>query len=401
LKRYKRSPARLIRVFIAVMIICTSLFVHRVYAEDASEMDVILSRQSESNEIKKIEKQLRKYSDEDFENIMDGYDPGSIIGDAAKGKFRIDVPGIVQRAAQYIFREIYMNISILIKLLVLVVLCAILRNLQVSFMNGSVGEIAFYACYIAVVTTATISFASAMKLGIGVIDRMVDFMYASLPVLITLLVSGGNLTTAGIFQPVMLMIVETSAVIIKNMFVPLIYLSTVLSIVNNISEKVQISKLAGLLKQVAGWGLGIILTLSVAVVSIQGSLGAVVDGVTSKAAKFAIGAFIPVAGKYLADATDTVLGSMLLLKNAAGIAVMTGIIGICLVTLLKIAALIAIYKVACVLVEPLSEKRITDCLNEISGSMTYILGIAASVAFMFLISVTALISAGNLSAMVR
>jgi len=45
-------------------------------------------------------------------------------------------------------------------------------------------------------------------------------------------------------------------------------------------------------------------------------LGAVVDGVTSKTAKFAIGAFIPVAGKYLADAADAVIGCTLLIKNA-------------------------------------------------------------------------------------
>jgi stage III sporulation protein AE len=130
-------------------------------------------------------------------------------------------------------------------------------------------------------------------------------------------------------------------------------------------------------------------------------MGAVVDGVTSKTAKFAIGAFIPVAGKYLADAADAVIGCTLLIKNAAGVAVMIGIVCICLVPLLKILALILLYKLTCVMIEPISEKRITSCISEVANSMTFVLGITASVTFMFLIAVTAVISASNISAMIR
>jgi stage III sporulation protein AE len=209
------------------------------------------------------------------------------------------------------------------------------------------------------------------------------------------------MTSGGIFQPILILIVEISATVIKNVFIPLILLSTILSIVNNISGKVQISRLASLLKQVAGWGLGIILTIFVAVVSIQGSVGAVADGVASKTAKFAIGTFIPVAGSYLADAADTVLSCALLIKNAAGIAVMIGVIAICLVPILKLFALIGLFKITEVLVEPISEKRITNCIKDIAGSLAFILGIIASVAFMFLISITAIIGASNLSAMIR
>ena len=67
------------------------------------------------------------------------------------------------------------------------------------------------------------------KWALRVIDGMVGFMYATVPVLITLVVSGGNITTGGVFQPVMLMVVEVSATVIKNIFIPLIFLSTILN----------------------------------------------------------------------------------------------------------------------------------------------------------------------------
>jgi stage III sporulation protein AE len=296
---------------------------------------------------------------------------------------------------------LYQNLGILAKLAVLIVICAVLKNLQSAFLSESVSEIAFYVCYAVIVSVLLVSFSTAVRLGTEIIDGMVGFMVATIPILITMLVSGGSITTGGVFQPVMLMVVEVTATIIKNVFIPLIFLSTILTILSNISEKIQLTRMAGFIRQIGVWGLGIVLTVFIGIVSLQGSMGAVIDGVTSKAAKFAISTFIPVVGKTLSDAADTVIGCTLLIKNAAGAAVMIGIVAICVVPLLKIIALVALYKAAGALFEPISEKRIIVCINDVAGSMLQIFSVTAAVAIMFLISITALISAGNLSAMIR
>ncbi|RXE59680.1 stage III sporulation protein AE [Acetivibrio mesophilus] len=406
----KRYYTKCILLFILFIVLtCAYSNPLPVYANNEGEVNVqdeniedrIIDEQIEMDEIGSIEKELQKYKDENIDEIMPGYDPEKIIRDVAKGRFEFDVPNTANRILGYLFEEIYLNMDILIKLIVLVALCAVLNNLQTSFLNKGVGELAFYVCYIVLVSILLISFSSVVKAGTEIIDRMVNFMYSSIPVLITLIISSGNISSGGVLQPVLIMIVQVSATIIKNLLIPLIILSTVISIVDNISDKVQISRLAGFLKHVTQWTLGLILTLFVAIVSIQGSLGAVVDGVTSKTAKFAISAFIPVAGKYLADAADAVIGCTLLIKNAVGVAIMIGIIVICLLPLVKMLAIILLYRMTCVLLEPLAEGRIIKCISDVTNSMTYILGIAASVAFMFLITVTALILASNISTMIR
>jgi stage III sporulation protein AE len=121
-------------------------------------------------------------------------------------------------------------------------------------------------------------------------------------------------------HPILLLIVETAATLIRNVFVPLVFISNILTIVNNISDKIQLTRLVNLIKQIVSWALGIILTVFIIAVTLQGSLGAVIDGATQKAAKFAISTFIPIVGKTLADAADTVIGCTLLIKNAAGAA---------------------------------------------------------------------------------
>jgi stage III sporulation protein AE len=300
-----------------------------------------------------------------------------------------------------LLKEVYLNIHLLVKLTILIVLCALLKNLQTSFLSESVGELAFYTCYIVIVSILLVSFHTALSLGISIIDTLVGFMHATIPVLITLLVSGGNLTSAGIMQPILVMIVEITATIMKNFFLPMIFLSTILSVVDNMSEKVQISRLTSFLKQLSTWGMGTVLTVFIGFVSIQGSMGAVIDGVTTKTAKFAITTFIPVAGKILSDAAETVVGCTLVIKNAAGIGVMIGIIAICVIPILKIAALVILYRVTCILVEPIAEKRIVSCINEMAGSMTYILGLTAAVSFMFMLTVTLVIKASNVTVMIR
>jgi stage III sporulation protein AE len=390
-------------LFILIVLFSHGLFSTVVHAEkaEAAGEDIILEEQINSDETRQLEDQINKYSNSESKELLPDFNPKSIINDISKGKFDFSIKGLLDRVGRYFFKEIYLNINILIKLMVLVVLCAVLKNLQGSFLSESVGELAFYACYIVIVSILIISLNSALDLGRGIIDNMVGFMHATIPVLITLLISGGNITSGGVFQPILIMIVEISATVMKNFFIPLIFLSTVLSIVDNISGKIQVSKLASFFKQIGTWSLGLILTAFIAVLTIQSSVGAVVDGVTGKTAKFAIGAFIPVAGKYLADAADTVIGCTLLIKNAAGVAVMLAIVSICLIPIIKIFALIALYRITCVLIEPIAEKRIVNCISDMAGSLTFVLGIVASVAFMFLLTVTAIITAGSLSAAVR
>ena len=361
----------------------------------------IINGQLEANDSTAISESIKKYYNDDAEKLFPQFDPEKIIAGAAKGNFDLSVKGILDRVVKYLLEEVFLNVDILFKIVVLAIICAVLKNLQNSFLGESVGELAFFVCYIVIVSVLMVSFSSAMKMCMSIIDSMVTFMHAIIPLLITLLVSAGNFTSAGVFQPILIMLVEVGATVIKNFFIPLIFLVTVLNIVNNISDKVQLTKLSGFIKQICTWGLGLILTVFIGIVSIQGSMGAVVDGVTSKTAKYALGTFVPVVGKYLADAADTVVGCTLIIKNASGLITMIGIIIICLAPLLKILAVIILYKLACAFVEPISDKKITNCLNDMAGSLTYVLGVTAAVAVMFLIVITVVISTTNVSAMIR
>lgn len=72
-----------------------------------------------------------------------------------------------------------------------------------------------------------------------------------------------------------------------------------LSIISNISDRVQIDKLSKYINTSVVWILGIVLTVFVGVSSLEGSITNGVDALTVKTTKAAVSNFIPIVGKIL------------------------------------------------------------------------------------------------------
>ena len=100
---------------------------------------------------------------------------------------------------------------------------------------------------------------------------------------------------------------------------PIVFIATALGIIANLSDKIQIGKLSNFFKSGITWILGLVITIFVSILSLEGSLTSNVDGLTAKGIKTATSTFVPVVGKALGDSVDTVLGATSLLKNSIGI----------------------------------------------------------------------------------
>ncbi|HHT51304.1 MAG TPA: stage III sporulation protein AE, partial [Eubacteriaceae bacterium] len=69
--------------------------------------------------------------------------------------------------------------------------------------------------------------------------------------------------------------------------------------------------------------------------------------------------------------------------------------------ILKILALIFIYKLSGAIIEPIANGRIVDSLNGIAHSLILVLAAVISVAIMFFMVVTIIIGVGNVTIMMR
>lgn len=143
------------------------------------------------------------------------------------------------------------------------------------------------------------------------------------------------------------------------------------------------------------------MTIFVGVVSLEGTLASSVDGITAKTAKTVVSSAIPVVGKILGDAVDTVLGCGIILKNAVGIVGVIIVIGICIMPIIKLSILFLSYKLLAIVSEPIADKNIVGLLEQIGDVFKIFLGIICALSFMLIIGTSLVLKMSNSSVMYR
>lgn len=245
------------------------------------------------------------------------------------------------------------------------------------------------------------NFADIIKLIKDTIQNLVGFSHTLIPILITLMMTTGNITSASVVQPILLFLITFIGNIITTVLLPLTLVGTVLSIISKISDRVQIGKLSKYFKSTTVWVLGVTLTLFVGILSLEGTLSSSVDGITAKTAKVAVSNFIPVVGKILGDAVDTVIGCSNILKNAVGIVGVIIVIGICIVPIIKLSILMATYYLVSAVCEPIADEKIISLLSQIGDTFKILLAMLTAISVMLIIGITLVIKISNSGLMYR
>ena len=232
-------------------------------------------------------------------------------------------------------------------------------------------------------------------------NNLIGFMNTLIPVLVSLMLYTGSITTTSILEPIILFLINFIGNLIQNILIPIILIIASISIISKISDQVQVAKLSKFLKSSTLWFLGIILTIFVGIVSLEGTLASSVDGITAKTAKSIVSSAVPVVGKILGDVVDSVLGCGIILKNAVGFVGVVIIISICIVPILKLSVLTISYKLVASISEVIADAKIVKLLDEMGDIFKILLGILFTIFFMVIIGTTLLIKMSNTGMMYR
>jgi len=323
------------------------------------------------------------------------------IKDIASNGLTYDWRQVSQSLMARMFKELAANIHLMGKLLFLAVLCALLQNLQNSFESSAISLLTYGICFVFLTVIALTAFYNALAVVRQTVQTMIGFMEALLPLLISLLAGMGAVTTASLFTPLMLFVINAVSVIVKDVVLPLLFLTGVLECVNYMSDRYRLSNLASVFKQASMVVLGLTMVIFIGIISIQGVTGSVADGLTLRTAKFATATFIPVVGKMFADTVELVMGASLLLKNAVGIFGVLVIVLLCILPVIKLISLILIIKVTGALVEPMGDEKMAKCLDGIGNNLLLVFGALLTVALMLFLAITMIIGAGSMALMLR
>lgn len=275
-----------------------------------------------------------------------------------------------------------------------ILLCSLLEG-----MKSTVGEeqltqtfnivgILTAATMVAIPITGCISEASAALRAGG------NFMLSFVPVFSSVTAVTGNITSAAVYHTLLLAVAEFSVQLASGMLMPMLGCFLALSIIAAVNPDLNLHSFANAIRTVTLWALGLIMTVFVGLLTIQGFVGTAADTVTIRAAKFAIASFVPIVGGALSDALTTVQGSLGVLKAGIGgfgiaVGVMTMLPTILSVLLLKLSIDLAAFAG-----EIFGVGRITVLLKSAASTLTIILALLLCFCLMLVISTTIIMMMG-------
>ena len=355
----------------------------------------IVQERLNNDEIKKVEEAI----DESLQDtdIYRKYNitAEDILKGASEGTLMKNFRGLSKLIMHVFGNELKTNVTLILRLFAIMLLGALIRSLQ-PLQSGIPNEAAKLGINGVIILIASVSFGSMATYASNAIESMQNVASMAMPALIAFMASSGQIVSVSAIQPLLLVGVNMACQLFKNVLLPLTVSAGILFLIDGVSERFNLNTIAKLFKSCTTWVTGLVTLLFSIAVTIQKIASSSVDAVALRTTKFAIGTFVPVAGKYMAEAADTIILCASAVRNAAGILTAAGLILICIIPFIKVFIIMLSFRLAAAFGAPVCDESICYALEDASGCMTAMLGIMGASLFVLVLLTGALMNLGGL-----
>ena len=325
----------------------------------------------------------------------------TLIGKLASGQKIADPETLFTRLAVSAMSTLKNTFSGMTRLFLPAFLTGAVARIRPTLPGSKSFRIAEYACFLSIAAVMAWDLKNHLALCESTVTQMAGAMQALFPVLLTLLTAIGGAAGAACYQPALTAAGGTMITFVRSFTLRIALLHGAMTILNHLSDSMDLGRLCALLRRLAAWTLGVAFTLFLSVTTLQGVTGAIRDGISIRTMKYAVNNFVPVVGGMFADTMDTLIGSGLLVKNALGV---TGLVGLVLLSagpMFETLCAAFVYRLSGALLELVAPKRLCTCMDRFASVLTLFFVIELSVGAMFFLLAAQLLAAGNLIVMLR
>lgn len=288
---------------------------------------------------------------------------------------------VLGKAAASVAPEFKRCAGVCVSLIGIVLLCSVLRNFA-----GLTQKILDLASALMVGMLLLSPSNTLISLGVSTVKELTEYGKLFLPAMATALAAqGGTATSAAIYTATMAFSVLLSTAISK-VVVPIIYIYICLSIVSCAIDDELIKNLKALAKWLATWCLKLTLYVFMGYMTITGVISGTADATAIKAMKLSISAVVPVVGKILADASETILVSTAAVKNAAGMYGLFAMLCIWIGPFVKIGLQYILLKLTGAVSTAFGNSKATAIIKDFSVSMGFVLAMTGTLCLLLIIS---------------
>ncbi len=304
----------------------------------------------------------------------------------------------LSKVFKYIINKVKYTLTKPIKLLGLLIgiilLLSIINNVGTENMNNSLYKV-FNIIGVLVCLCIIYKYISeSIDITSKTLQDGSNFMLCYVPVFAGVVAAGGLVSSASIYNMGVLGVSEIAIQIANNFLLPLMALLFALSIIESINPSLSLSGFTSGVKKFIQWSLGLLMTIFVGVISIQGIVGTSTDTIGIRTAKFMASSFIPVIGGAISDAYSTLRGSIGLLRSGVG---SIGIIVLLLTILPPILFVFSIkisLSIGSFVAELLGIKSVSSLLKNSSSVLSIAVSLLICFALMLIVATTIMMMLG-------
>lgn len=291
------------------------------------------------------------------------------------------VISLLRKAALRIRPDLAEAVKISVTVLCTVLLLSILQ----SFSGQSKKFVEIGAVFL-VVSVLLQNTGALIRLGAETVTELSEYGKLLLPVMTAALAAQGGAAASAALYTGTAVFNSLLSSLISGLIVPMIYLFLVLSTANCAIGQDILKKMRDFIKWLMSWTLKTLLTIYTTYISITGVVSGTTDAVALKATKMTISSVVPVVGGILSDASEAVLVSAGLMKNAAGIYGILAVLAVFIAPFLKIGVHYAVLKATAALCALFGSKSMTELVDDFSSAMGFLLAMTGTTCLLLLIS---------------
>lgn len=389
----RKTRIRVMIVLVVLMFILAGNFFVEAFAESSDDLNGSMEDAIDHLDTEELQEYLDSLTQEQREAF------GSNFVDKLKnlitGDYSLDYGGIISSLSGIFFDQIAGLLPVFCVICAVSVLCGILGRFKSSFAEKGTSKMIFFVGYSAVLVLILTSLTGIVKDCSSTVRSLQSQMQAIFPVLLTLIATSGGSVSVAVYQPAVLFLSEIIVDIVAGIVFPLAAMICVLNMVGNMSQEIKLKNFSNLFAAVIKWVLGLSLAAFTVFLTVQGITSATYDGLSFKAAKYAVSNTVPIIGSFLGSGFDLVIAGSVLIKNSVGSCGIFLLVIVLIVPLVQLIAYNLFLKLAAAVTEPIGDAGISNFLSSLSGTVNYFTAGLLAVGFMYFITVLLLICSSN------
>lgn len=207
-----------------------------------------------------------------------------------------------------------------------------------------------------------------------------------LPVMATALAAQGGVTGSAAIYTGTALFDGLLCTLVSRLLVPMVYIFLALAIGTGAIGEDLLKRLRDFIKWLVSWCLKTVMYVFTGYITITGVVSGTTDQAALKAAKLTISGAVPVVGGILSDASEAVLVSAGVVKNAVGVYGLLAVAAIAMGPFMRIGVQYLLLKLTAAVCGVFGSKRTTDLVGDFAGAMGILLAMTGAVCLLLLIS---------------